>query len=76
MSLYVLALVPDPCLLLHLVLLQVARTVTIGLFYPLLSTGRVGYAMNWRTALVMIWAGLRGAVSVQIAIYRLLYMCL
>jgi NhaP-type Na+/H+ or K+/H+ antiporter len=46
-----------------LVLVQVARTVTIGVFYPLLCTGRIGYAMNWRTAVVMVWAGLRGAVS-------------
>lgn len=33
------------------------------LFYPLLSTGRVGYPMTWKTALFMVWAGLRGAVS-------------
>jgi NhaP-type Na+/H+ or K+/H+ antiporter len=46
--------------------LQVARAVTIGVLYPLLSTGRIGYAMNWRTALVMIWAGLRGAVSIDL----------
>jgi NhaP-type Na+/H+ or K+/H+ antiporter len=45
--------------------LQVARTITISVFYPLLCTGRIGYAMNWRTALVMIWAGLRGAVSIN-----------
>jgi NhaP-type Na+/H+ or K+/H+ antiporter len=42
---------------------QVARAVAIGVLYPLLCTGRVGYAMTWRTAVVMVWAGLRGAVS-------------
>jgi NhaP-type Na+/H+ or K+/H+ antiporter len=43
--------------------LQVARGCSIFLFYPLLSSGRVGYPMTWRTALFMVWAGLRGAVS-------------
>jgi NhaP-type Na+/H+ or K+/H+ antiporter len=42
---------------------QVARACAIFLFYPLLSSGRVGYPMTWRTALFMVWAGLRGAVS-------------
>lgn len=42
---------------------QVARGAAIFLFYPLLSTGRVGYPMTWKTALFMVWAGLRGAVS-------------
>jgi hypothetical protein len=42
---------------------QVARGASIFLFYPLLSTGRIGYPMTWKTALFMVWAGLRGAVS-------------
>ncbi|WIA34707.1 hypothetical protein OEZ86_013018 [Tetradesmus obliquus] len=51
--------------------LMVARTVTIGVFYPLLCTGHVGYAMNWRTATVMVWAGLRGAVGVAMSLFIL-----
>jgi hypothetical protein len=46
-----------------LCVVQVARGVSIFLFYPLLSTGRIGYPMTWKTALFMVWAGLRGAVS-------------
>jgi hypothetical protein len=34
--------------------------------YPLLSTGRIGYAMKMRGAQVEISAGLRGAVSINI----------
>ena len=33
------------------------------LFYPLLSSGLVGYPMTWKTTLFMTWAGLRGRVS-------------
>lgn len=43
--------------------LQVARGTAIFLFYPLLSTGRIGYPLTWKAALFMVWAGLRGAVS-------------
>ena len=45
---------------------QVARAVAIGVLYPLLCTGRVGYAMTWKTAVVMSWVGLRGAVRFSI----------
>eukprot|EP00878_Enallax_costatus_P006804 GHUV01007132.1.p1 GENE.GHUV01007132.1~~GHUV01007132.1.p1 ORF type:complete len:889 (+),score=286.27 GHUV01007132.1:1018-3684(+) len=51
--------------------LMVARSATIAAFYPLLSTGRVGYAMNWKTAVVMVWAGLRGAVGVAMSLFIL-----
>jgi NhaP-type Na+/H+ or K+/H+ antiporter len=46
-------------------LVQVARGAALFLFYPLLSSGLVGYPMDWRTALFMTWAGLRGRVSVD-----------
>lgn len=53
----------------HNVPLQVARACAIGTFYPLLSTGRIGYALGWRQALVMVWAGLRGAVGVAMSLF-------
>eukprot|EP00775_Hariotina_reticulata_P007049 gene7049-7263_t len=34
--------------------LLVARGCSIAVFFPLLSTGRVGYAMTWKTAVVMV----------------------
>jgi len=37
------------------------RLVVICLLYPILK--RTGYGINWRTALVMLWGGLRGAVG-------------
>jgi hypothetical protein len=51
---------------------KVARAASILVFFPLLSTGRVGYAMTWRTALVMTWAGLRGAVGVAMSLFVVL----
>jgi NhaP-type Na+/H+ or K+/H+ antiporter len=45
-----------------MLLLQVARGAALLLFYPLLSSGLVGYSMDWRTALFMTWSGLRGRV--------------
>jgi NhaP-type Na+/H+ or K+/H+ antiporter len=44
----------------------------VFVFLPLLSTGRVGYPMTWRTALVMTWAGLRGAVGVAMSLFVVL----
>ncbi len=48
-----------------------ARGVSIAVFYPLLSTGKIGYPMTPRTALVMVWAGLRGAVGVAMSLFVL-----
>jgi hypothetical protein len=47
---------------------QVARAVSIGVFFPLLSSGRVGYALTWQTATFMVWAGLRGAVRACVCV--------
>ncbi|GBF87432.1 hypothetical protein Rsub_00143 [Raphidocelis subcapitata] len=58
------------CVVLYLWML-VARAASIGAFLPLLSTGRVGYAMTLRTAAVMVWAGLRGAVGVAMSLFVL-----
>ncbi|KAF6258312.1 hypothetical protein COO60DRAFT_1132229 [Scenedesmus sp. NREL 46B-D3] len=51
--------------------LLVSRTVSIAMFYPLMRSGRVGYALTWRTAAVMVWAGLRGSVGVAMSLYIL-----
>ena len=42
------------------------RLVVICLLYPILK--RTGYGINWRTALVMLWGGLRGAVGLALAL--------
>lgn len=52
--------------------LLVARGTAIFLFYPLLSTGRIGYPLTWKAALFMVWAGLRGAVGVAMSLFVLL----
>lgn len=54
---------------------QVARGASIFLFYPLLSSGRVGYPMTWKTALFMVWAGLRGAVSNKLGSFQTHGLC-
>ena len=38
----------------------------ILLFSPLLK--RIGYGLTWRNSTVMIWGGLRGAVSLTLAL--------
>lgn len=52
--------------------LLVARGTAIALFYPLLSTGRIGYRLTWQSAIFMTWAGLRGAVGVAMSLFILL----
>ena len=42
------------------------RLVVIILLYPILR--RTGYGINWKTALVMLWGGLRGAVGLALAL--------
>ena len=49
--------------------LLVARVCSIFAFYPLLCSGAVGYPLGWRQALVMVWAGLRGAVGVAMSLF-------
>jgi NhaP-type Na+/H+ or K+/H+ antiporter len=49
--------------------LLVARFCSIFAFYPLLFSGAVGYPLGWRQALVMVWAGLRGAVGVAMSLF-------
>jgi NhaP-type Na+/H+ or K+/H+ antiporter len=39
-------------------------------FYPVLKLS--GYGMDWRSALVLMWAGLRGAVGLALSLFLLL----
>jgi NhaP-type Na+/H+ or K+/H+ antiporter len=50
------------CAATGVLLLQVSRGAALLLFNPLLSSGLVGYPMDWRTALFMTWSALRGRV--------------
>jgi NhaP-type Na+/H+ or K+/H+ antiporter len=38
----------------------------LTLFYPILSM--TGYGMTWQNMIVMMWGGLRGAVSICLAL--------
>jgi NhaP-type Na+/H+ or K+/H+ antiporter len=46
--------------------LTAIRAVMLFLSYPLLT--RIGYGLDWKEALVMIHGGLRGAVSILMAL--------
>lgn len=46
--------------------MQIIRAITIILLYPALK--RMGYGLNWRDAVVMVWGGLRGAVGLALAL--------
>lgn len=46
--------------------INVIRACIIALFSPLLK--RIGYGLTWRSATVMAWGGLRGAVGLALAL--------
>ena len=46
--------------------LVLIRTVMVILFYPLLRMGT--YGLHWKDAVVLAWAGLRGAVGLTLAL--------
>ncbi len=50
--------------------LQVVRAILIAVCYPLFKY--FGYPMDWRTAIIFTWSGLRGAVGMVMALYILL----
>lgn len=50
--------------------MQVVRGATVLVLWPLLS--RVGYGLSWREGLVLVWAGLRGAVGLSLSLFVLL----
>lgn len=48
------------------VFINFARGLTVVFLYPILS--RIGYGINWRYATIMVWGGLRGPVSLLLAL--------
>ena len=42
------------------------RAGVVAIFAPVL--GRIGYGLTWKEAAVMVWGGLRGAVSLSLAL--------
>ncbi|ESQ35344.1 hypothetical protein EUTSA_v10006906mg [Eutrema salsugineum] len=45
---------------------QLSRCVVVGVLYPLLR--RFGYGLNWKESIILTWSGLRGAVSLSLAL--------
>ncbi|XP_010496350.1 PREDICTED: sodium/hydrogen exchanger 8 isoform X1 [Camelina sativa] len=45
---------------------QLSRCVVVGVLYPLLC--RFGYGLNWKESIILTWSGLRGAVSLSLAL--------
>lgn len=50
--------------------MQVVRAATVLVLWPLLS--RLGYGLSWREGIVLVWAGLRGAVGLSLSLFVLL----
>jgi NhaP-type Na+/H+ or K+/H+ antiporter len=48
------------------VFVQLSRVVVVGLLYPGLKY--FGYGLNWKEAVVLVWAGLRGAVALSLSL--------
>lgn len=46
--------------------MQAARAAVMVLLYPILI--HLGYGMNWKEAIIVVWSGLRGAVSLAMAL--------
>lgn len=38
----------------------------VGVLYPLLR--RFGYGLDWKESIILTWSGLRGAVSLSLAL--------
>ncbi|XP_048638260.1 sodium/hydrogen exchanger 8 isoform X5 [Brassica napus] len=45
---------------------QLSRCVMVGVLYPLLR--RFGYGLDWKESIILTWSGLRGAVSLSLAL--------
>ncbi|VYS46087.1 unnamed protein product [Arabidopsis thaliana] len=45
---------------------QLSRCVVVGVLYPLLC--RFGYGLDWKESIILAWSGLRGAVSLSLAL--------
>ncbi|KAL5563933.1 hypothetical protein UlMin_033680 [Ulmus minor] len=53
-------------LVLLYVYVQVTRLIVVGVLYPLLRY--FGYGLDWKEATMLIWSGLRGAVSLSLSL--------
>lgn len=50
--------------------MQVTRLLAVAILWPMLS--RTGYGLDWREGVVLVWAGLRGAVGLSLSLFVLL----
>ncbi|KZV31393.1 sodium/hydrogen exchanger plant [Dorcoceras hygrometricum] len=48
------------------VVVQVARIVVVGTLFPFLQY--FGYGLDWKEAIILVWAGLRGAVALSLSL--------
>ncbi|KAL8170531.1 hypothetical protein V2J09_022335 [Rumex salicifolius] len=48
------------------VYVQVSRVIVVGVLYPILR--RLGYGLDWKEAIMLIWSGLRGAVALALSL--------
>lgn len=46
--------------------IQLSRCVVVGILYMFLS--RVGYGLDWKESIILIWSGLRGAVALALSL--------
>ncbi|KAK9118129.1 hypothetical protein Scep_016222 [Stephania cephalantha] len=53
-------------LILLYVFVQVSRIIVVGALFP--SLRRLGYGLDWKEATILVWAGLRGAVALSLAL--------
>jgi len=53
-------------MLLLYVFVQLTRAVIVIILYP--GLGYSGYGLDWKEAVVLVWAGLRGAVALTLAL--------
>lgn len=45
---------------------QLSRLIVVGVLYPFLQY--LGYGLDWKEAVILIWSGLRGAVALSLSL--------
>nr|AVG70998.1 SOS1 protein [Fagopyrum tataricum] len=53
-------------LILLYVYVQISRVIVVGVLYPFLR--QLGYGLDWKEAIILIWSGLRGAVALSLSL--------
>nr|AVZ44366.1 SOS1 [Fagopyrum esculentum] len=53
-------------LILLYVYVQISRVIVVGVLYPFLR--KLGYGLDWKEAIILIWSGLRGAVALSLSL--------